>query len=119
MSGGIATLAVGFGEYLGAFLPFFATGHILFSGPIGPWTWSVNGGQLAGALAIALLSAVNYVGLKEGAGVQNVVTVAKVGSIVGLALFGLFVPARVEPHLAAPLPAGPLASALGVAMISV
>jgi amino acid transporter len=53
---------------------------------LGFFTWSVNGGQLAGALAIAFLTAVNYVGLREGAGVQNVVTVAKVGSILGLAL---------------------------------
>ena len=29
MSGGIAAIAVGFGEYLGAFLPFFSTGNIL------------------------------------------------------------------------------------------
>jgi APA family basic amino acid/polyamine antiporter len=118
-SGGIATLAVGFGEYLGSYLPFFSTGHALFAVPVGPWTWTVNGGQLAGALAIAFLSAVNYIGLKQGAGLQNVVTVVKVGSIVGLALFGLLVPAPVTPHLMAPLPSGPLLSVLGVAMISV
>src|SRR5262245_49326504 len=29
--GGIATLAVGFGEYLGAFLPFFSTTPVLFT----------------------------------------------------------------------------------------
>ena len=31
MSGGIAAIAVGFGEYLGSFLPFFSTRHILFA----------------------------------------------------------------------------------------
>ncbi|HEX9203689.1 MAG TPA: amino acid permease, partial [Vicinamibacteria bacterium] len=52
--GGIATLAVGFGEYLGAFLPFFSTRHVLLTAG----SWSVNGGQLAGALAIVFLTAI-------------------------------------------------------------
>src|SRR5262245_66466473 len=34
MSGGIATLAVGFGEYLGSFLPFFSTRNILLALPV-------------------------------------------------------------------------------------
>ena len=119
MSGGIATLAVGFGEYLGSFLPFFSTRNVLVALPLGPWTWAVNGGQLAGALAIALLTWINYLGLKEGAGVQNVVTVVKIGSIVALAGVGFFVPARVEPHLMAPPPAGGVLTAAGVGMIAV
>jgi APA family basic amino acid/polyamine antiporter len=117
--GGIATLAVGFGEYLGAFLPFFSTSHVLFAAPVGPWTWTVNGGQLGGALAILLLTAINYVGLKQGAGVQNVITIVKIGSIVGLALFGLLVPATASPRLFAPLPSGNLLAAMGVAMVAV
>ncbi len=119
MSGGLAALAAGFGEYLGSFLPFFSTAHVLFALPILGWTWSVNGGQLAGALAIALLTVINYLGLREGAGVQNAVTVVNIASIVGLALFGLLVPAPVSTHLLAPLPAAATASAFGVAMIAV
>jgi len=119
MSGGLAALAAGFGEYLGSFLPFFSTAHTLFTLPIAGWRWSVNGGQLGGALAIAFLTVINYLGLREGAGVQNAVTVVKIGSIVGLAIFGLMVPAPVTPHLLAPLPAAATASAFGVAMIAV
>jgi APA family basic amino acid/polyamine antiporter len=119
MTGGIAALAVGFGEYLGFFLPFFSTKHELFRLPLGPLTWAVNGGQLAGALAIAFLTAVNCVGLKEGARLQNAVTLVKVGSIVGLALFGLLGPAPARPEYAAPLPGGGLLTAFGVAMIAV
>ena len=119
MSGGLAALAAGFGEYLGAFLPFFSTSHLLFALPVAGWTWSVNGGQVGGALAIAFLTVVNYLGLREGAGVQNVVTVVKIGSILGFALFGLMVAAPVTPHLAAPLPPSVTGSALGVAMIAV
>jgi len=38
MSGGNATLGVGFGEYLGSFLPWFSTRHVLFSVLPGSWT---------------------------------------------------------------------------------
>jgi APA family basic amino acid/polyamine antiporter len=119
MSGGIAALAVGFGKYLGFFLPFFSTEHVLFRLPLGSMTWAVDGGQLAGALAIAFLTGVNCLGLKEGARLQNAVTLVKIGSIVVLALLGLFGPAPARPDYAAPLPGGGLLTAFGVAMIAV
>ncbi len=119
MTGGIATLAVGFGEYMGAFVPFFSTQHRLFSLSIGSWIWTVNGGQLAGALCISFLTAVNYLGLKEGALLQNAVTLVKIASILALGAFGLTVTAPVTPVFLAPLPATGLLSALGVGMIAV
>jgi APA family basic amino acid/polyamine antiporter len=119
MTGGIATLAVGFGEYLGAFLPFFSTSHVLVAVPLGARTLVLNGGQLAGALAIVVLTAINYVGLKEGALVQNAVTVVKIGSILALAVIGLLRPAAVEPVLAGAIPPVAPLAAIGVAMIAV
>ncbi|MFL6197064.1 MAG: APC family permease [Thermoanaerobaculia bacterium] len=120
MSGGIAALGVAFGEYLGSFLPFFATSNVLVSVPLGSWTWSVSGGQVAAALAIVLLTAVNHLGLKEGAGVQNALTVIKIGSIVAFAVLGLMVPAKVTPDLYGHAPAipGGLLAAFGVSMIA-
>jgi APA family basic amino acid/polyamine antiporter len=121
MSGGIAALAAGFGEYTGAFFPFFSTKHVLLSVPLFSFTWTLNGGQLAGALCLVFLTAVNYVGLKEGAGLQNAVTLVKIASLVALAGFGFASPARHNPDLLAPLPGGggPLLAAFGVAMIAV
>ena len=124
MSGGNATLGVGFGEYLGSFLPWFSTQHVLFSVPLslpwGSWTWAVSGGQLAGVIALVVLTAINHVGLKEGAWVQNVLTALKIGSIVALGVFGLLAAAPAGNALAQPshaLPSGLLA-AFGVAMIA-
>jgi APA family basic amino acid/polyamine antiporter len=120
MSGGIAALGVAFGEYLGSFLPFFSTQHILLAVPVGSWTWKLSGGQIAAALAILFLTAVNHLGLKEGAWVQNALTVIKIGSIVAFAALGLFVPAKVAPDLYGPvgtIPGGLLA-AFGIAMIA-
>jgi APA family basic amino acid/polyamine antiporter len=120
MSGGMAALAVAFGEYLGTFLPFFSTQHILWAVPIGGWTWTVSGGQVAAALAILFLTVVNHFGLKEGAFVQNALTVIKVGSIVVFAAFGLLAPSATKVDWTAKtgLSFGSLASAFGIAMIA-
>ncbi|HEX9668253.1 MAG TPA: amino acid permease, partial [Thermoanaerobaculia bacterium] len=121
MSGGIAALAVAFGEYLGSFLPWFSTRHVLVAVPLGGWTWTLSGGQVAAVAAIVFLTAVNHLGLKEGAGLQNALTLLKVGSIVVFAGLGLFATAPAEPHLFAPLAggaAGGLLAAFGVAMIA-
>ncbi len=120
MSGGIAALGVAFGEYLGSFLPWFATQHVLLAVPVGAWTWKLSGGQVAAGIAILALTAVNHLGLKEGAWTQNALTVLKIGSIVAFAALGLFVPAKVTPDLHGPLGAipGGLLAAFGVAMIA-
>src|SRR5436305_7573900 len=122
MSGGVAALAVGFGEYLGSFLPFFSTRHILLSVPVGSWTWTLSGGQLAAVGAIVFLTVINYYGLKEGAGIQNLLTVVKVGSIVLFVALGLGLGRASANSLTAPVsPLGgsaALLSAFGVAMIA-
>jgi APA family basic amino acid/polyamine antiporter len=115
MSGGIASLSVAFGEYLGSFVPFFATTNVLLN--VGGWR--MNGGQVAAALAIGGLTAVNYVGLKEGVGLQNVVTVAKIGSLLAIAGLGLLMPAPVRTEWMPALPPEVGAPAFGVAMIAV
>lgn len=121
MSGGIAALGVAFGEYLGSFLPFFSTGNVLLALPVGSWTWTVSGGQVAAALAVLVLTAVNHLGLKEGAGVQNALTVLKIGAIVAFAGLGLLVAAPAAPALLAPARGtglGVFLGAFGVAMIA-
>lgn len=121
MTGGLAAIAVGFGEYLGVFVPWFSSAHVLGSVPIGALTWSVSGAQVAAALAILLLTAVNHFGVREGAGLQNLFTVLKVAAIAGLLLFGFTHAAQAPVALAAPLPASAppaLLVAFGAAMIS-
>jgi APA family basic amino acid/polyamine antiporter len=120
MSGGIAAIGAGFGAYFGLFVPFFSNDHRLFSIPIvGSSSWTVSGGQLAGALAIALLTAINVFGVREGARVQNLLTVLKVGSLGLFVVFGFFVAAPASPRLFAPLPSAGVGSAIGVALIAV
>ena len=121
MSGGIAALGVAFGEYLGSFLPYFSTKHELahLGNPDDP-LWTLNGGQVAACLAILVLTGINHLGLKEGAGVQSALTVLKIGSIVAFVGLGLFAPAPGRPDLASPVApsGGALLTAFGVAMIA-
>jgi APA family basic amino acid/polyamine antiporter len=114
MTGGIAALAVGFGQYLGAFLPFFSTSNVLFTAPsVAGWTWSLSGGQLAGVLAILVLTAVNTLGVGEGVRVQNLLTLLKVAAMAAFIGFGLMRGASVP---SAPVPPAVLAG-FGVALI--
>jgi APA family basic amino acid/polyamine antiporter len=121
LSGGIAAIAVGFAEYLGAFVPALSTNHVVFLMPIGWWTWTVTGGQLAAVAAILVLTAVNTLGLREGAQLQNLLTLLKVGAVVVFIGIGLLAPATATNPIAAPLPAGSLSSlfvAVGVGMVA-
>lgn len=118
MTGGIAAIAVGTGEYLGAFLPFFSTRHVLASASFGSYQWTLSGGQLAAAIIIVVLTAINVLGLRQGALVQNALTVAKVGGIGAFLVFGFLIPAKAVPHFGAALPPGNLLAAFGVGMIA-
>jgi basic amino acid/polyamine antiporter, APA family len=116
MSGGIAAIAVGFGEYLGTFLPFFASDHALFTARLGTIAWSPSGAQLAAALAILVLTAVNHVGLRAGAGTQNALTALRLAAIAAFVGLGAFAPAPAPGAVGAP-PHGLLAG-FGIGMIA-
>ena len=120
MSGGIAAIAVGFAEYLGVFVPFFSTQHVLLSVPVLRWTWTLSGGQLAATAAIALLTVVNYLGLKEGAWVQGLLTVLKIGAVVGFAALGFLAMPKTLAVTAGPPAAagGGIVAAFGIGMIA-
>lgn len=123
LSGGIAAVAVGFAEYLSYFSVFRAlsTTHVVWSVPIASGvSWTVSAGQLTAAAAIAVLGAINYVGVSSGNMVNAVMTAAKVAGLAMLPLVALAV-RRVEPAFTPVVPpdlARPAAS-FGIAMIAV
>jgi basic amino acid/polyamine antiporter, APA family len=117
MSGGIAALAVGFGEYLGSFFPLFSTSNVLLSAPIGPWRWTLSGGQVAAVAAILFLTVVNQMGVKEGAWVQNGLTLLKIGGIAAFLVAGLTSSAAAPPIGSVSIPPQAL-TGFGIAMIA-
>ena len=124
MSGGVAAIAIGFGEYLGAFFSYSSNTHVLASATIGGWTWTLSGVQVVAVASILFLTAVNHAGLKQGAGLQNILTVLKIGAIVAVGVLGFAVAAKSMIGIGAPIPApeafagGSLLAAFGVAMIA-
>jgi len=81
-----------------------------------------SAGLPIGAAAILLLTFVNWLGVKEGAGTQSLFTTAKVVGILGLCAAAFTLPAVHPPtpiEAAAPAPAAFTFGALAVAMISI
>jgi APA family basic amino acid/polyamine antiporter len=102
-SGGISTVAVGFAQYLADFFP-------------------IHPGQqkLAASLAIVVLTAINYRGVREAGWVQSILTGAKVGAMVALVALGFaLVHGPVSGTVQLPTPAGwGFLSSFGVAMVA-
>ena len=119
MSGGIAAIAVGFGEYFGAFVPFFSSANILLSADVLGQPWKLTGAAIAGVLAVVFFSITSIVGVRESAAVQNAITLLKMGATLLLAVVGVLVPATVTSGPTSPALSGSLLSAFGVAMIGV
>ena len=121
MSGGIATIAVGFGKYLASFVPSLAETAFAVRVPGLP-AWEISGIQLAAVGSIVLLTAINHLGLEEGAWVQNALTVIKVGSILVFGVLAFLVPAPAMSEAAAAPASVPMGGALlvafGVAMVA-
>ena len=83
-TGTIAAVAVAFAKFTGVFLPGISAGNYLIgSGKVGLTTQ-----QLVAIAVILLMTAVNTRGIRTGAIVQNIFTIAKVLSLVGLAGLG-------------------------------
>jgi len=101
-TGGISVLAVGFALYANEFLP------------LTPWEQ-----KAAAAASIAVLTAINYRGVREGGALQSILTGVKVGAIAVLILLGYVLVRGLPggpPALAAPTGHRFVAS-FGVAMV--
>jgi len=105
-SGAIAAVAMGFAGYLSRFIAVDAVG-----GKLG-----------VAAITIVALTATNYVGVRPGAAVQNVLTMAKIGALLALVVGGVVLLAG--PHTAVPTVSSapaplPLAQGFATAFVAV
>ncbi len=115
--GTIAAVAVGFGKYLGSFFP--AVSDAVWIGPhldlpmvhltraiaVGPYHLGLTPARLSAIAVVALLSAVNLYGVKLGARIQDLFTVAKIGGLAALVVLGLWLHPAAAPAAGAYLPA--------------
>ena len=101
----VAAIAVGFATYVGFFTPLGTAGI-----------------KVVAVASIVALTAVNCLGLKLGARVQNVLTLLKIGALGALIVSALVMPGGSVEHFRPLLPAvgvAGLAGAFSVAMVAV
>jgi basic amino acid/polyamine antiporter, APA family len=99
-TGTIAAVGVAFGKFLGHFFPVAMGPEHWFIGPFqagtitpfgiafGGWRVGLNAQNLAGIVIIILLTFINVFGVRTGAMVQNIFTVAKVFALGMLVVLG-------------------------------
>ena len=98
-TGTIAAVGVAFGKFLGFFFPSISSTHWLLHfwkapamhiGPmvLGNMDVGLNTQNLAAIVIVVFLSVLNIFGIRTGALVQNVFTVAKVAALFGLVVVG-------------------------------
>jgi APA family basic amino acid/polyamine antiporter len=97
-----AAVAIAFAKYLGALVPALGEANVLVRVPLGHLFpaisprlpgflqhLEINSAQLVACAVIAVLTAINIRGLREGAWVQNLFTVLKILALVALIVAGL------------------------------
>lgn len=92
-TGTVAAVAVGFARYLGVLWPRVSESSYLIA-PIhisSTYAVSLSSAQLVGILLIVLLSWSNARGIQYGKILQNIFTTAKLGSLLGVIVLGLFI----------------------------
>ena len=101
-TGLIAAVGIAFGKFLGIFFPVISSSNWILHLwkvppiPIGPMILGnmdvgLNTQNLVAILVIVLLSVINIFGVKTGAFIQNVFTIAKTSALLGLVLLGVFI----------------------------
>ncbi|MCU1305384.1 MAG: amino acid/polyamine/organocation transporter, superfamily [Acidobacteriaceae bacterium] len=101
-TGTIAAVGVAFGKFLGYFLPSVSSTNWIWHIakvppiPLGPMVLGnmdvgLNTQNLTGIIVVIILTIVNVFGVKTGAAVQNVFTIAKTSALLGLVLLGFAV----------------------------
>jgi APA family basic amino acid/polyamine antiporter len=100
-TGTIAAVGVAFGKFLGIFIPSVSSSNWILHfwkvppihvGPmvLGNMDVGLNTQNLVAILVVVVLSVINIFGIKTGALIQNIFTIAKASALFGLVLVGLF-----------------------------
>jgi APA family basic amino acid/polyamine antiporter len=86
-SGTIAAVAVAFAKFTSVLIPSVGIGNILFN-ILG---LNISAGQILAIFMIIVLTYINIRGLRQGKLVQDIFTMAKIVSILGIIVLGIFV----------------------------
>src|SRR5581483_2181771 len=90
-SGAIAFLAVIFNEYMSFFVPILGSKESLFSASLPLISINVTAGTIFSIVVVLAISALHCIGVRQGTVTQNILTVIKIGSMIGIILLGIFI----------------------------
>jgi APA family basic amino acid/polyamine antiporter len=142
-TGTIAAVGVAFGKYLGYFFPGVSADKWLL-GPVHVGVWKpfglalgnmdmgLNTQNLSGIVVVVFLTLLNIFGLKLGAAIQNLFTLAKVSALAALVIAGMFIARNASaiaanfsnfwrmdfPHSASGTVAGPFVGVLTILAVA-
>ncbi|MFQ5850095.1 MAG: APC family permease [Candidatus Binatia bacterium] len=88
-SGSVASLAVGFTEFMAFFVPLLKRNQILFSLEGLGFPLQLSLAPVFSISVILMLSIIHVVGTKQGSRVQNFLTLLKTGFLLGIILLGI------------------------------
>jgi basic amino acid/polyamine antiporter, APA family len=112
--GADAAVAIGFARYFTLFFPGLSEGRVVLA--LGPVTISAS--QLVAVALTLLLSATHYIGVREGARIQGVLT-----SVIVLAMLWIAVGGILSPRPGALPPAPPVTpitiGGIGIALVAI
>jgi basic amino acid/polyamine antiporter, APA family len=100
-TGTIAAVVVAFSKFFGLFVPWVSASRVLVPLPFG---YRLSSQHLVAILVLVFLTWVNCRGLREGATVQNIFTVTKVGGLLALLILGFVLPSPAAAVGANPEP---------------
>jgi len=126
LTGGIAALALAFGEYVGYFFPSFGTEQTILALDVpffqNSLHYSLSAGQITGIIVIILLSIFNFIGVGLGKSIQNLFTVIKIGTIAAIIILGFAIGKGTSPELVlnpSGMSFGSIIVGLGVSLVAV
>ncbi|HEY1268317.1 MAG TPA: amino acid permease, partial [Candidatus Binatia bacterium] len=90
-SGAIAFLAVSFTGFMAYFFPVLGSETAYFHAALPGLSISVTPGTIFAIVIVILISALHCVGVRQGSTTQNILTVIKIGALVGIILLAIFV----------------------------
>jgi basic amino acid/polyamine antiporter, APA family len=90
-SGSIAAIAVGFAAFMSFFFPILGSEHVLYATSLFGHPIQITIGTIFSIAAVLILSAIHYIGVRQGVILQDVLTTLKIGSLLGIILLGVLI----------------------------
>jgi APA family basic amino acid/polyamine antiporter len=89
-SGAIAFLAVTFNGFMSFFFDVLGSKEALFSAAFLGLTIELTAGNIFSMVTVVIISALHCIGVRLGTMTQNILSLLKIGALLGIILFGVF-----------------------------